>query len=282
MHTQILLGNEKVTFYTDPLLNPCEEALSHFHIYYEIHFIISGSCTIGNESFHQIVRKNDIVIVPPHVIHYVKSFENSFSRYILSITFSQSDLKEKDPEYEKLFTQLNSLSSITIVNGNCDYIISEIRKYHTGNSPYRDSLLKNLFTLLLLKVGDSLNSHSAPDISSAVGYFPELTIDLYFSKAPCPPNANLTELANLLNMSNKQTERLLQQLSGTTFKKLLLKQRMSVAMELIQTTTMPFSQIAAYSGYNSYDVFYKAFTKYYHKSPTAFKSEVSCRTAASD
>lgn len=58
---------------------------------------------------------------------------------------------------------------------------------------------------------------------------------------------------------------------GTTFSALLLKQRMSLAVQLLETGAMPVTAIAEYLGYSDPAYFEKVFKKYYQQSPSDFR-----------
>ena len=59
--------------------------------------------------------------------------------------------------------------------------------------------------------------------------------------------------------------------TGTTFSALLLKQRMSLAVQLLETGAMPVTAIAEYLGYSDPAYFEKVFKKYYQQSPLDFR-----------
>ena len=69
---------------------------------------------------------------------------------------------------------------------------------------------------------------------------------------------SLTDLAELLHLSCRQTQRVCLDYFGTSFSDLLTKRRLSVARHLMNTTDMSLSNIAQYVGYQSYAGFYKA------------------------
>ncbi len=71
----------------------------------------------------------------------------------------------------------------------------------------------------------------------------------------------LSTLAELLHLSEKQTERLVIKTMGCTFKKALTNVRISTAEHLIKTTDMSLTEVAEYVGYRSYSGFWKAYTK---------------------
>ncbi len=75
-------------------------------------------------------------------------------------------------------------------------------------------------------------------------------------------NVSLSNLATILNLSERQTERQVIAHTGNSFRKELIESRMSMAKHLQETTDMTLTAIAEYVGYSSYAGFWKAFRQY--------------------
>lgn len=68
----------------------------------------------------------------------------------------------------------------------------------------------------------------------------------------------VSDLAEVLHFSDKQTERLVKKYTGVTFKNALADYRITVAEYLEKNTSMNEAEIAAYVGYSTYSGFWKA------------------------
>lgn len=268
MRINLQFDDIKLTFDADNFPDSCEETISHFHIYYEFQFILGGSCIIGNDTSAHIAKTGDLVIIPPNAVHYVRPHD-AFSRYVMAVRISKSDGRKKN-EYDKIISRLDKLSSVTVINADCTELIKEGTRHILPESDSGKLYSGHFLMMLLLKATDLIGSAQSENTPQD-GYFPEIIIDRYISDAEGNPNASLGELAEALNLSTKQTERLIYNLTGTTLKKLILRQRMNIALELLKTTSLPVFEIAIKCGYNSYDVFFKAFSKYYGQSPKEFR-----------
>ena len=71
----------------------------------------------------------------------------------------------------------------------------------------------------------------------------------------------LEDLAEILCLSPRQTERCVLKYTGMTFREKLASTRIAMARQLRQTSDMPLQKIADYVGYRSYSGFWKAFKK---------------------
>lgn len=72
----------------------------------------------------------------------------------------------------------------------------------------------------------------------------------------------LGDLAEVLHLSERQTERLVYKHTGGSFRDELVKSRMKVAARLISEGEMSLGEISAYVGYRSYAGFWKAMKKH--------------------
>lgn len=74
-------------------------------------------------------------------------------------------------------------------------------------------------------------------------------------------DVHLCDLARTLNLSERQTERLVTEYTGRTFREELTYTRVSMAKLLMDYSTMPLTQVAQYVGFRSYAGFWKAMRK---------------------
>lgn len=72
---------------------------------------------------------------------------------------------------------------------------------------------------------------------------------------------SLSDLAAFLHLSERQSERLVIEYTGKTFREELTAIRMAVAEKLLAKADMPKKEIAQYVGYQSYTGFWKAVKK---------------------
>lgn len=248
------------------------QSTSHFHIYNEIHFIIAGKCELTTKDKTYSVKKGDVIVIPSNALHDIKKCGDGFNRCVVG--FSAKKIKNTSNEcvYQKFFSQFENMN-ISIVHC-CDFeqLLSELIKHSGKDDLYNKLVQKYYMQLLILKVAEMLEKTENITFSQAQSdSCPTIIIEKYLSKACLNPDANLTELAKLLNLSKKQAERTIKNLTGKNFKKLLMMRRMSEAKELIERTDMKITQIATRVGYNSYESFYRAFMGFYGVSPKVFR-----------
>ena len=82
-------------------------------------------------------------------------------------------------------------------------------------------------------------------------------IDAYIEKNYHRP-VRLSELAAELCLSERQTQRVIREITGGTFGEFLTAHRLAVAGRLSATTKMTRAEIAAYVGFSTYSGFRRA------------------------
>lgn len=82
------------------------------------------------------------------------------------------------------------------------------------------------------------------------------------------------ELAELVHLNPAYLSRLFKKETGESLSEYILKEKMSVARELLRTTDKPISDIAQALGYSYFSHFTKMFKKVYQISPQAYRKNV--------
>ena len=83
-------------------------------------------------------------------------------------------------------------------------------------------------------------------------------------------NLSLQDLSNRLNLSTRQTERILKEYYGKTFRQKKTEAKMSIAVILLRENKS-ISYIADTLGFSSLEHFSNTFKKYYHISPSQYR-----------
>ena len=81
----------------------------------------------------------------------------------------------------------------------------------------------------------------------------------------------LQELARLLNLSVRQTQRLLRENFGKTFSQKLTEARMAAAWQYLSNTTLSVTDIAGRVGFSSVEHFSSAFRRFMGCSPRQYR-----------
>lgn len=207
----------------------------HKHNYTEVHAVVNGNATfIIGENVYSLISGN-ILIIPGGIFHGCDSKDE----HTLHSAF-QIDYKLDKP------------SDYTI---GSDTILSFIKE--TENSKFSHDYSKVAVYIALFCDSfchhDKLLAQPVTDYAFLIHEF----FSLHYSE-----DLHLHDLAKFLNLSERQTERLIIEHTGNTFRNELTAIRMNIANKLLTSSQMSLTEIAQYVGYQSYAGFWKAMNKY--------------------
>lgn len=290
----IHLGNLSVNFlfYSNVFENDSSWITStHIHSCFELHYVLDGvqNLIAGNRVY--TLRENALCLVPPQINHYTCMPTSKTMRKICLFFYLSRRKAAQDEDsgefafYSDLFARHKQLVFINQEAPYKDYLLAIVSLFQKNTVDSRHKV-KALFTLLFLEIADLLMKQQnlqAPASSSAlINQYKKsvqaesamiMKIENYLFRA-FKENITLSDLAKRLCLSEKQTDRTLRRLLGMGFKQLLLKWRMEHAYELIARSDLTYAQIAAQTGYKSYNGFYIAFKKTFGVTPQEIRLSV--------
>jgi len=210
----------------------------HKHRYAEVHLICGGNATYNisnneNDTVHSTVDGN-LFLIPAGIYHNCIHKDQSASRTAFQIE-----------------CDIDTFSAHKVDENIVQEFFKEIKKCgksgdHTKLSAY-----------IVLFFSNFLNSAVSVRSITDYGYL----VNEFFSDK-YGEDLRLPDLAKSLHLSERQTERLMIEHTGHTFKQELLSLRMKIANRLLNKSEMPLSEIAQYVGYHSYAGYWKAMKKH--------------------
>lgn len=233
----IMVGNTTKNIYVQDgfYVTGTASKYHHKHIYAEFHFILDGEARFLIEGKNVDIPANSVFLIPANTLHgCVHLAEKArHSAFMLDITSSEFEMREVSHDILSEF-----FDEITKVNSKNDYT--------------------RILAFITLLCCDIITENQIPvnEVTDCA-----LEISEFFSKR-YGENVSVSDLARLLNLSEKQTERLVMKHTGNSFKRELLKCRITVAEYLISTADMSLAEVARQVGYSSYSGFWKIYNKY--------------------
>lgn len=226
--------------------------LQHSHSGFELHCVRAGSLSVDCIGARFQLSAGQMLILPPGSYHYVRSVSERVQRmdmlleigrqaqkeeFLQSLFHSQPMLLDRDTQPE-LFDLLGKIQQITM-----DYQGDFLRR----------EWLKTLCAQLVLGMGAAAKScASEPVMESYEGA--DLRGDRYimdhFFNHNYQGSSDMQALAKKLNMSVRQTGRILQQTYGKGFREKMNECRLAVAVDLLRNTDKPMAEISEILGYS--------------------------------
>ena len=147
-------------------------------------------------------------------------------------------------------------------------LIEECRQRLPGVREMTEALLRQIIIVLMrmYRREDAPMPARAPALTRA-GLMPILE-DAFFYRHR---NLTLNDLSNLVNLSPRQTQRLLQSYFGKTFSQKLADARMAAASQLLTGTGLSVTEIAERTGFSSIEHFSAAFHRLMGCTPRQYR-----------
>ena len=261
-------------------------AFLHSHTFFEMIYVLRGTCENIFTSHTISMRSGDICIVAPSIIHALSAFSDDCVIYnflIKSQTFEAVFLNSL-PKYGTLhdffsralyspgsqfYLYFKSGKDPQLVN-----LFKKILKEYQTQKRYPSSMINALleiFFICLLRnheknmiVPNPAGKKQEKNIIFILKY-----IELHYATLTLP------ELSAFFNYSERQLTRILKNYTGKTFSTLIQDIRLSRAAELLKQPTLPVTTVMEEIGYSNITHFYKIFEKRFHMTPAEYRSSIS-------
>jgi AraC-like DNA-binding protein len=250
--------------YEDSHMRGKWEVGRHCNADFEVHILLSGSCTLEIDDQRLPFCCSSAVLIPPGIYHYDHKLSAGFERFGFSFISSRKDFTEA------LRSQINSAAIFSISQGTialCRLVLEEM----TGNGKFREDAIRGLFTQLLVSLFREADLDFIGNTSpvNTVSWRTSI-IDAFFSPWPDPFGTE-DDLSSMLNLSRRQLNRVLMQSYGMGFRQKMLQARMEYAGNLLRNTDQNAKQIGMLVGYTAESSFFKAFQGFYHMTPQEYR-----------
>ncbi len=232
-----IAGKETTIFMQDGFFSFFDtDTSTHKNAYTELHCIEKGTMeyVIDGESF--LTQPGDLIVIPAGVFHSKRILDTEKH----SACIFQVDIKVENVLKHKLSPD----------------IFTELIKCAREYSNEGKSLKLSSYLALVC-------SHIVEEIPKPLGNVQDRRFLIYeFFYNNYHLEAHISDLARMLNLSQKQTERSVLQYTGRHFRNELAYRRIEVAKHLLETENITLREAAERVGYKSYSGFWKAFKMY--------------------
>lgn len=254
-------------------------AADHFMIYYAR----SGETIVHFEDDTIVLKQGSVLILAPNVVHanicfaddcvvwyflvrastFDRVFWNQLSESsLMSRFFRQALSGEVGTAY--IYFDTFADSDIVWLVGK---IIEEFKEAHTYRAQMLNTIMSAFFILLLRKYEGTARLPRTED------FFWKHEFSAIFSYIQSHfADANISDIANHFHYSKRQISRIIRRYMGMSYAQLILKLKMDEAAAMLRQGNISIAQISSAVGYADVSSFYRAFTKYYHKTPLEFSN----------
>lgn len=255
-------------------------AADHFMIYYAR----SGETIVHFENDTIVLKQGSVLIIAPNVVHANICFaDNCVVWYFLvrASTFdrvfwnqlSESSLMSRffrqalSGEVGTAYLYFDTFTDEEIVQ-SVSNIITEFNSAYTYRSQMLNAQMSMFFILLLRKYEGTAR------LPRTVDFFWKHEFSAIFSYIQSHfADASISDISDHFHYSKRQISRIIQKYVGMSYAHLILKLKMDEAATMLRQGNNSIAQVSSAVGYADVSSFYRAFTKYYHKTPLEFSNE---------
>lgn len=250
-------------------------AHSHGKDCYEIHYIIDGCgiAVIDGKSYP--IDKNTLYITGPYIVHeqipYKPDPMVEFCIYLRIFHKNKKEIKKGSVAFSFEENPFWFGHDSQNINSLIQTVLFEIENKNMGYQAVLQSLFQQL---AILVTRNFIGSELVKPVSETVynGYISLLEIEealLYDYN-----NITLSKLAERMNISPRQVERLFKQYYDSTFQKKRTEARMSAACVLLKYNKYSIAKIAEITGYSTSEHFSYAFKKYFDINASEYRKNL--------
>jgi AraC-like DNA-binding protein len=251
-------SNRFVITMNDLFFNPVVSSATekHNHISFEFMYIIEGLCSItANGATHNLAPSH-YSLTGPGVYHEQRSTTTVKKiRFSFEHAYKQSNEGYFPSQEDSMIS--DSVRGISHIFGKDDgtilSLINDIRSELNDHRFGYYAKTQALFTQLLLHLTRSHSGEGAATYDTPK-HQPSDTRSIAiedFFEANYPKKIALSDLAQQLYISNRQTVRILREKYNMSFKQKIIEKRIEASKTLLQNTDLPVKDIAEHIGYET-------------------------------
>ena len=236
---------------------------THNHPKFEVHILLSGSCSVDMEGTGHKLRERRFVVVAPGQYHRLELGVGEIERLSMGLTVPNGPLRRA----MQAAVEQTSIYSVTDeIMLLCRGILAESRR----RDPFRREMMQAKVSTLVLALLRAMNLQGDVNGLDKEGRRMPSAIDMYFERN-LAQNPSAEDLAQQLHMSRRHLNRILQANYGMGFREKLLQARLERAKWLLRHTESSVSVIAGEVGYTYDSAFREAFYRQEGMTPQAYR-----------
>lgn len=258
-------------------------AFLHHHTYFEIIYVLEGSCINYTEGRPLVMRRSDLLILPPGTEHAVSSFEdgNRIINILIRASLFERMFFKQIPESDVVHTFFSR-----VLNSN---VKNTFLLYHTYDDMVIKSCILNLFddqshfhyyldslkiSYVSLIFSRLLNMHEGHYEMSHANMESEHNISMLLRYIQNNyATVTLKKMSDFFGYSERHLTRLLCTYTGEGFQKNLQHVRVQKAKEYLRSSRYSIEKISLLVGYSSPYNFREVFKKECGVTPSQFQRQ---------
>ena len=235
----------------------------HYHNYFEIYYLESGSCRyfIDEETYE--VRAGDLVLIPEGIIHKTMYGDNVSTRRLIHCSSDHISKSVLPTLPSILYVYRNSKIRDSLLS-----IFNSIEREYTLPDAFSDEAIMSNLRLFFFLLARNKSSNESASISGS----DYTTQTIAYIKDHFGADLHLSTLASKCSISPEHLSRIFKRDTGLGISEYITLVRFQKAQELLLSPNAPtVAQIADICGFNDSNYFSLRFKKLYGVSPLCYR-----------
>lgn len=260
-----------IAYYRQSPLSPRYHMQLHWHTYYEILFITSGTfhLTLGNET--RLLEEGECVLIPGGTLHGGNPNNCTYESIVFDFQLLMKDNPGNQKELHLLLTQKrNILPFLTDYDERFSPLVQQICQCLSEKRNGYELAVRGYFFLLVSLIIER-ELYTENELDNVTGdQLTSLKNVLAYISEHYGEHINLSILAKKAGMNPKYFCRYFKSLTDRTPIDYLNYYRIECACELLSTKDISIREVAISCGFNDESYFIKIFHKYKGTTPKQF------------
>lgn len=277
--------NEEISFFTNEsssvrLMFRNAEPMLHAFSFFDIVYVISGSCELTLESEKRILNKGEVCIMAPELLHDAHPVDSE--------SVGMNILLRKSTFENTFFNTLknDNILSAFFYNG----LYNSSKKYLLFNAPLTRKIAFVIKNIIMESAGDKNYSNDVSNAYISILFYEILrnydNIYEYFNPADNTNDkilvilmyikknykrTSLNQLADVFGYDAAYLGKLIHKTTGMYYNDIINKYKIDRAKQLLVNAELSIAEIADIAGFNSADHFGRIFKKIVGCSPSEYR-----------
>ena len=242
--------------------------LDHSHSFYELHIIEAGEYRFTAENQQYSLKPGQFCLIGPNVIHSPKHSDASLCRICMNLEYRMPTTGMGR------WLQMHSREQRVWVGSAAQMLplLEEIRKEQTASLSLSQAALESLFGLLMIRLAREVGMEEKTTGFQGQEDTRSLYIDRFLNNR-FDLAAGEEILAQELNLSRRQLDRIIQKQYGMSFRQKRSQIRFAIACDLLRNTGQTVAQISEELGYSTPSNFTAFFKEIQGMTPGAYRAQ---------
>lgn len=246
---------------------------THSHSFYEIFFLINGTCLLQIGKEHYTLKAGNLAIISPNTPHRT-SYANTATAERVSLEFSENYLNWLCKNWgehwilEKL--KSNVFEPAESESRNIEFILNNINAETKKDELFKNEFIELLFSELMLYI-IRCNRYSLINDTPKITYNRNIELAIDYINANFKRKISLEEVANMLHLNPSYFSKQFKTVNGVGFSEYIANLRIVQSEKLLLETNKSITEIAFECGFENSNYYGDVFKKLNHVSPSEFR-----------